>query len=38
MNLAFLPELSALGLIIACMAGLVLLVISIFIAIDKLPK
>jgi hypothetical protein len=33
-----LNELSAIGLIIACVSGLTLFVISIFITIDKLPK
>jgi hypothetical protein len=36
--IAILQELNALGLIIACLSGLVLLVINIFLAIDKLPK
>lgn len=38
MMFATITELSGLGLAIACMAGLALLVIGIFSAIDKLPK
>lgn len=37
-TLAFITELSGLGLGIACMAGLALLVIATFFAVGKLPK
>lgn len=35
---SILHELNAIGLIVACTAGVILLVISVSIAIDKLPK